>query len=104
MIITFDISPPGGIAQTATFKVLGTSGIYSVRIPIKLGIPEYEVEGCACIHGSWFGHSKKNRAENKVCKHMIECLNFLEREGWLDPNWKNRIENGTERTEEINAS
>jgi len=95
MIVEFRIDDSLSPNKTSYFAVFGKTGYYRIKIEINYGIPDYKVNDCDCDFGSFYGHSKVNRSQSKVCKHILECLDFLEREAWLDPDWRNK--NGTKR-------
>ena len=83
MIISFSIDPLAE-PKKAFFEVLGRNGQYSVIIPIIKGIAVFEPSACSCLAGSYWNQTKENRKNGKRCKHLSECLNFLEREGWIE--------------------
>ena len=92
MIISFSISHPFGEHKKALFEVMGKTGQYNVNILVECGVPKYVAENCDCKWGSWHGQRKEHKSVNKVCRHIEECLSFLEREGWIDPDWRTKKE------------
>lgn len=106
MIVEFYIDPPFESQKKARFTVVTRTGRYSVVIAVDNGIPLYLAPDCDCEFGSHWGLSGKHKAVNKVCRHINECLVFLEKEAWIDPNWRQKKDGNRteERKEEIPSS
>ena len=95
MILSFEIIDPLDSFKTAYFKIMGRNGVYNARIKIENGKAIFEPTSCDCPHGSYWGQTKENMKNNKICKHIGEALDFLEREAWIDERKNKSItENG----------
>lgn len=83
MIIEFSITDPTDLVHTSYFKILGRNGTYEVRIKTENRVALFETSSCTCKFGSFWGQTKENKKNGKICSHLNMCLNFLEREGWI---------------------
>ena len=82
----------------ALFIVRGADNDYNVSIKLILDTnvqlgdcilhPEINAESCTCKFGSFYGQSKANKKENKICYHLKECLYLLEYLAYIDTKWR----------------
>ena len=88
MIIEFLIIDPLDTIHSAYFKILGRHDTYDIRIKIENGKAIFQAADCTCPFGSVWSQTETNKSENKrngkVCRHITEVLNFLEKEGWIN--------------------
>ena len=96
MIIEFSITDPLDLIHTAYFKILGRHDTYEVKIKIENGTAGFQASDCTCKWGSFASQTKENQRNGKICRHLSECLLFLEREGWITSSENKSIikENG----------
>lgn len=67
---------------SAYFEVVGSKGsTYTLRFEIV----DQEVikESCDCVFGSVYRFSKENIENNKLCRHLKFCLDFLKLNGYI---------------------
>ena len=95
MIISFEITPFDSPNKKAYFKVVGREGVYQVIIKIENGEAVFDPASCDCKFGSFWGQTKENKKNGKICVHLSECLTFLEDQAWISER-KNKelIKNG----------
>jgi len=85
MIISFELLNPFEYSKTAYFRVIGSKlDTYEVRIKIEEGTAYFRSSDCTCLGASYYLQTKENLKNGKICKHIQQCLNFLERECWID--------------------
>ena len=94
MIVSFELLNPLDSKKTAYFKVLGNTEIYEVMIKLEEKTAIFETSSCCCKWGSFFGQTKENIKNGKICKHLSECLDFLEKNGYINEKINKNIQNG----------
>lgn len=84
VIISFELLNWQEYSKTAYFKVVGSGlEIHEIRIKIEDGIAIFQTSDCSCKFGSHWGQTKENIKNGKICRHIIECLNFLDSQAWI---------------------
>jgi len=85
MITKFEILQPFECQKIVYFQVVGSKlNTHDIRIIIENGTALFKNSSCTCIHGSFYSQTRENLKNGKICKHLQEVLNFLERECWIE--------------------